>query len=363
MTAPRQTSDDVFYTRTFALVTLSILGILLYWILSPFFAALAWALFIAFLIHPVHEWLTLKLRGRERISAAVLTLSTFIILIGPLTALIAAFAAQAAALLDYVRVLSAEPGGFDPASLPILGGLLTWAQDSLGVSLEQIRTWAQEGARRILQPLAALGGKIFLGTLGTVIDFLLMLFLLFFMIRDRQRIVATFRALLPISPSHKASLFAHLASVTRAMVYGSGVTALLQGVLIGIGFAILGLPSPIVFGVLAALLALVPMAGTPVIWVPAVLVLAAQQRWGAAVFLLVWGIIVATVDNFLRPMLVAGRAQVDTLTVFIGVLGGVSAFGAVGVLLGPLVLALIIALIRFTLDVRAQNDASAIEHH
>jgi predicted PurR-regulated permease PerM len=136
------------------------------------------------------------------------------------------------------------------------------------------------------------------------------------------------------------------------MVYGTGVTALVQGVLIAIGFAVVGLPSPIVFGVLAALLALVPLAGTPVVWVPAVLVLAAQERWYAAIFLLIWGSLVATVDNVLRPMLVSGRAQVGTLTVFIGVLGGVSAFGPIGVILGPLVLALIIALVRFALDER-----------
>jgi predicted PurR-regulated permease PerM len=355
MAAPRTTSDDVFYTRTFALVALALLGVLLFWILSPFFAALAWALFIAFLITPIHLWLTTKLRGRAALSATILTLATFVILIGPLTALIAAFAAQAAALLEYMRVVSTERGGFDLASTPVLGSLLTWAQNSLGVSFDQIREWTQEGARRVLQPLAALGGKIFLGTLGTVVDFVLMMFLLFFMIRDRQKMVMIFRALLPLSSDYKIRLFAHLGSVTRAMVYGSGVTAVIQGMLVGIGFAIVGLPSPIVFGVLAAVFALVPLAGTPVVWVPAVLVLAAQQRWGAAAFLLGWGIIVATIDNFLRPMLVAGRAEVDTLTVFIGVLGGVSAFGAVGVLLGPLVLALITALIRFTLEVRAQT--------
>jgi predicted PurR-regulated permease PerM len=158
-----------------------------------------------------------------------------------------------------------------------------------------------------------------------------------------------------MSSGDRARLFSHLASVTRAMVYGTGVTAVVQGVLIGIGFAVVGLPSPIVFGVLAALLALVPMAGTPVVWVPAVLVLALQERWYAALFLLIWGSLVATVDNVLRPMLVSGRAQVGTLTVFIGVLGGVSAFGPIGVILGPLVLALIIALIRFALDERVAD--------
>jgi predicted PurR-regulated permease PerM len=102
-----------------------------------------------------------------------------------------------------------------------------------------------------------------------------------------------------------------------------------------------------VFGVLAALFALVPMAGTPVIWVPAVIVLALQGRYYAAIFMLVWGGFVVTIDNVLRPWLVSGRAQIGALTVFLGVLGGVAAFGPIGVILGPLVLALAIALVRF----------------
>jgi len=94
----------------------------------------------------------------------------------------------------------------------------------------------------------------------------------------------------------------------------------------------------------------VPMAGTPVVWVPAVIVLALQQRYGAAVFMLVWGGFVVTIDNFLRPWLVAGKADVGTLTVFIGVLGGVGAFGPIGVFGAALVLALAIALVRFALE-------------
>jgi predicted PurR-regulated permease PerM len=187
-----------------------------------------------------------------------------------------------------------------------------------------------------------------------------MMFLLFFAVRDGQQMLDIVRALIPASTTDKNRLFGHLASVTRAMVYGSGVTALTQGALVGIGFAIVGLPSPIVFGVMAALFALVPMAGTPVVWVPAVLIMAAQQRWGAAIFLLAWGIFIVTIDNFLRPYLVAGRAPVGTLTVFMGVLGGASVFGAIGVFLGPVVLALVIALIRFALEVRQTTPDSPI---
>jgi predicted PurR-regulated permease PerM len=94
-----------------------------------------------------------------------------------------------------------------------------------------------------------------------------------------------------------------------------------------------------------------------VVWVPAVIVLAAQDRWGAALFMALWGGFVVTIDNFLRPWLVSGRAQVGALTVFIGVLGGVAAFGPIGVFLGPLVLALVIALVRFTLEMREGQES------
>jgi predicted PurR-regulated permease PerM len=349
------TSDRVFYARTFALLTLFVLGYLLYSILQPFFAPIAWALFIAFLIHPLHAWLAAKLGGRDSVSAALLTVLTVVVLLGPLGALGAAFAAQVAELLRYAQDFAVEhkpSQASDLEGLPLVGPAIVWLRESLGVSLAQLQAWAMEGARTVLKSLASLGRQAVLGALGTVVGFALMIFILYFAIRDGRAAFHDLRTLVPMRPEDRARLFAHLAAVTRAMVYGTGVTALAQGALIAIGFALAGLPSPIVFGVLAALLALVPLAGTPVVWVPAVLVLALQQRWYAAVFLLVWGGLVATLDNFLRPMLVSGRAEVGTLTVFIGVLGGVAAFGPIGVILGPLVLALVIALIRFALDVR-----------
>lgn len=352
----KQTPDRVFYARTFALVTLAVLAYLLFQILQPFFAPIAWAAFIAFLVHPLHSRLAAKLGGRDSVSAALLTVLTVIVLLGPLAALGAAFATQAAELLRYAQDFAAEhkpAQASDLASMPVVGPAILWLQESLGVSLAQLQSWAMEGARTVLGSLASLGRQAVLGALGTVVGFAMMIFILYFAIRDGRAAFNDLRALVPMRAEERARLFAHLAAVTRAMVYGTGVTALAQGALVGVGFALAGLPSPIVFGVLAALLALVPLAGTPVVWVPAVLVLALQGRWYAAVFLLVWGALVAMLDNFLRPMLVSGRAEVGTLTVFIGVLGGVSTFGPIGIILGPLVLALIIALVRFALDVRS----------
>lgn len=351
-------SDRAFYARTFALVTIAALAYLLFQILQPFFAPLAWALFLAFLLQPVHRWLTHRLGERPGWSAALLTLATVVLLIGPLAGLGAAFAAQAAELLRYAQDFAAEHKGTsaeDLESIPVIGSAVVWLQETIGISLSQIQAWAVELARTVLGSLASLGRVAVLGALGTVVGFVMMMFILFFVIRDARMLFHTLRELVPMESAERGRLFSHLAAVTRAMVYGTGVTALVQGVLIGIAFIIVGLPSPIVFGVLAALAAIIPLAGTPVVWVPAAIVLAADERWYAALFMAVFGAIVASVDNVLRPMLVAGRAQVGTLTVFIGVLGGVSAFGAIGVILGPLVLALVIALVRFTLETRAAD--------
>jgi predicted PurR-regulated permease PerM len=346
-------SDRTFYARTFAVVAAALIAYLLFLVLSPLAQPIAWALFIAFLLHPLHRWLTRKLRGRSAASAALLTALTVIVLLGPLGALGATFAAQLTELARRAQEFAVEhrPANFaELAEVPVVGPALAWVQETTGVTFAQIQAWAVEAAQAILKALAGLGRAAFLGALGTVIGFALMMFILFFAIRDSEGMFRALRALVPLEEREKSRLFDHLASVTRALVYGTGVTAIVQGTLIALGFAVVGLPSPLVFGVLAALAALVPLAGTPVVWVPAVIVLGMQGRWTAALVLLLWGGFVTTIDNFLRPWLVSGRAEIGALTVFIGVLGGVAAFGPIGLILGPLVLALALALIRFSLE-------------
>jgi predicted PurR-regulated permease PerM len=154
--------------------------------------------------------------------------------------------------------------------------------------------------------------------------------------------------LIPMTKARKQELFDYLGAVTRAVVFGTLLTALLQGTLVAIGFAIVDLPSPVVFGVIAAIVALLPIGGTSLVWVPATIVLAVQGRYGAALFMLLWGaLLVGLIDNFLKPLLISGRAEVPTLAAFLGVLGGLAAFGPIGMFLGPVILALAIALVRW----------------
>ena len=347
---------DRFYARTFALVTALLLGVALFRIVQPFFGPLLWALFIAFLLNPLHVWLTRRLQGRSHLSAALLTVLTLIVLLGPLAALSAAFAAQVGDLLQAAQSTVADQtrnNVFDLTKVPWIHDTIQWLDATFGVNIAQVRGWIIEASRSVLQSLASLGGKVFLGAVGTVFGFVLMVFLLFFIIRDGAGMWGTLRELIPMTRQQKNKLFDHLAAVTRALVYGTGLTALIQGALVGISFAIVGLPSALVFGVIAALAALLPFGGTGLVWIPAAIALAAQGRWGATIFMLLWGaLLVGLVDNIVRPMLVAGRAPVSTLTVFIGVLGGISAFGAIGLFLGPVVLALIIALLQFAIEMR-----------
>lgn len=364
MNAPPRTLPvrDRFYARSFAIATTVLLGYALFLIVQPFLAPILWALFIAFMLHPLHVRLARRFK-RPQTSALLLTLLTLVVVLGPLTALSAAFAAQVGELLEYAQTTVAEQtraNVFDLTRVPWVQQGLAWLDSVFNVDMAQVRGWLAEASRTVLQSLASLGGKVFLGAVGTVVGFVLMVFMLFFFIRDGEQFVASAWQLIPMSRPYKAKLFDHLAGVTRAMVYGTGLTALIQGALVGIAFLIVGLSSPVVFAVLAALAALLPVGGSALVWAPAAIVLAAQGRWGATVFMVIWGaLLVSLVDNVVRPMLVSGRAEVGTLTVFIGVLGGIAAFGAIGLFLGPLVLALIIALVRFRLEIqRAENEAT-----
>jgi predicted PurR-regulated permease PerM len=366
MTQPPRVAPvrDRFYARTFALVTCLVLGVALFKIVQPFLGPLLWAIFIAFLLYPLHLRLAVRLRGKPQWSAALLTALTFVVIIGPLTGLSAAFAAQIGDLAQLVqdRVGDQTMGNvLNLTNVPWVQRGLDWLNDMFDIDLAQVRSWIAQGSREALQSLASLGTRAFIGAVGTVVGFVLMLFMMFFFIRDGREMVSTLRELIPMSESHKARLFDHLAAVTRAMVYGTGLTALIQGALVGISFLIVNLPSPVVFGVVAALLGLLPFGGTAFVWGPAAVVLALQGRWGAAIFMLIWGtVLVSLADNVVRPMLVSGRANVGTLTIFIGVLGGLAAFGAIGLFLGPVVLALIIALIRFMLEIRRAEKAAVV---
>jgi predicted PurR-regulated permease PerM len=342
-----------FYRRTFFIATTAILAYLLLAVLAPLKGALGWAVVLAFLLHPLHERLSRRLKGRAMLSAGILTGLTPFLVLAPLSVLGVVFAGQVASLIGYLRGQSfAYPQLVERLqSYPLLGSLLRWWSANFPVTAGQLQGWITGEMQAVLKSAATVGGGLALGLFGTVVGFFMMLFLLFFLLRDGRTILDHLTRLLPLQPARRERLLSYLAQVTRAVVFGSAATALIQGIFVGVGFALAGLPSPVVFGVLATIAALLP-AGAAVVLVPAILYLAVSGHWVAAIFLAVWTGLLAVVENVARPLLTAHRAHVSTLAVFVGAVGGVSAFGILGLIIGPVLLSFVVALVRFATEVR-----------
>lgn len=343
--------NGVFYQRVLALGGIAIVALLLYRVLEPFLGPLAWAIFLGFLLQSWQARLTKWMRGRASISAFALTMLVLVLFLGPLTALAIAFARQATELATRLQtwIGQQQGGGLSKLTdIPVVGSALNWLDENLQVSAAHVQAWLAEGSKGLFEQLASLGGTAFLGAVGTVLSFTAMLFLLFFFIRDGRAIAKRGASLVPLEPGRREELADMLAAVTRAVVRGTVLTALIQGLLLGIGFAVVGLPAPVVFGVAGAVLSVVPFGGTALVWAPAVILLAVQGHYAQAGVLLAFGVVVSTIDNFLKPLLISDRAALPTLAVFIGVLGGLVAFGVIGLFLGPVVIALALALVDFT---------------
>jgi predicted PurR-regulated permease PerM len=347
-----------FYRRAFVVATVLILGYGLLKLLEPLAGALIWAALLAFLLYPLHLRLGAKLGGRMGLSATILTLLSPFVIIAPLSMLTVAFVQQVTNLIEYMR--NRTPMSFSERveqlnHVPVLGPILTWIRDNTPVTVEQIESWAMQSARSVLQGMASLGGNVVLGVVGTLIGFLLVLFLLYFFLRDGRDILTRLTRLIPLDAARRDALLSHLSSALRAVFFGTVVTALVQGALIGIGFALAGLPSPVVIGVLAAVIAFIPGTGPFLTIGPAVVYLAIVQRWGAFGFLVVWGIGVAICEQVLRPLLASRAGTVSTPIVFIGAIGGMVAFGMIGLLLGPVLLSLVTELLRMAQEAVDRN--------
>jgi predicted PurR-regulated permease PerM len=322
---------------------------------------MTWAAFLAFLLYPLNLRLRRRFAGKAA-AAGVMTILAPLVILLPLSALSIDFAAQISALLQRLQKSAAEldiKSLSDLQQFPWIARINLWLEVHSGISAEQIQSWLVSGTREVLRRAASMGGGFFLGALGSLLGFAIMLFLLFFFLRDGDIMLARVRRLIPLDEVRKERLFRQLSGVTRAIVIGTSVTALMEGVLIGVGFTIASLPSPVVFGVLAALLSMLPVGGAAFVWGPAVIWLFVDARWGFGIFMLAWGVLISGLDNVLRPLLISGRARISALAVFIGVLGGISAFGAIGLIAGPVVLSLALALVEFAEESRAPASKAA----
>jgi predicted PurR-regulated permease PerM len=356
--------QNQFSTRVVGLAVVAVLAYLLFFIFSPFFAPIYWAFLAAFMLFPLNQRLRKAFRGRNGLAASVMTIGVALGIATPAAVGMVAFARQAVELGQSVSRLGQRyqiEGVEDLLRLPLIGGAAQWLENHSSIDGAQVQGWVVQGAQSAVQFLLSHSRDVLFGALGIFGNLTLTLFILFFFFRDGDAMAERAWGLIPLDLKRKTRLNQHLQEVTRAVVFGTLITALVQGALLGVGFWITGLTSPLVFGVLAAVASFIPFVGTALVWVPAALYLLAQGVAWKTIFLVAWSaLVVGSADNVLRPMLVSGKARMGTLTVFFGVLGGLAAFGFIGLFLGPVILALVLTLIEFGEEGEAPSSESRV---
>jgi len=326
----------------------ALLAYLLWRIFAPFLAPIAWAAVLTILLMPGYRRLKARVR-RPNLAALIATFLTILLVVLPAVLVGAALLRQAVRLYAIAslfvqthRVASAA----DLFRIPLLRSTIERISEIVPVSSADIQLWLQSGLKTAAGRGAELASSVAIGLLGMLASFFIMIFTLFFFFRDGDELWRRLMAAVPVEGEDKARLTARLASVLHAVMLGTILTAILQGALGAIGFAVFGLPSPVVFGAIMAVLSLLPIGGTAFVWLPAALVLIAQGAWGRGLGLAAWGLlIVGLADNWFKPMIISGHSEMNTLPVFFGVMGGLAAFGFLGLFVGPMVVSLGIAML------------------
>lgn len=335
--------DQVNQARWIAVLATTALALYLCWLmLRPFVTVLEWAAVLVILFYPVHKRLAQKIKHRS-LSALLSSLLVIIIIVLPfifLTIVLANELSGAARNLpeNVTRLLDSETA--------LTGKVSHWLREHLGEDGTRSRDFAVEqiktaGANLLGQSLGLVGNII-----GAIVKAFFVIITMYYLFRDGDRIVLALPGVLPLSNNQSEAILARISQVVSASVYGVVTIAMIQGLLGGLAFWILGVPSPVLWGTVLAFVCMIPIAGSFMVWLPAAIYLVVTGHWTKAILLTIWGaLVISTIDNFLRPKLISNQTKLHELLVLFSVLGGISVFGLLGIVLGPVVLAITLGLL------------------
>ncbi len=326
---------------------------LAYIVFRPFLTSLFLALVLTIAVLPLHQWISRRV-PRSSAAALITTFILVLLVLVPLTLMSIKLVAEAANVYNFISqqwgeapwsghfawlseavYRAAEQVGMPPEQLK---GIITARVQDLAASLVGVIGWAARGIGQQITTIA------------------LTLLVLFFFLRDREKYRGDVIGLLPLPPGRMDQLAASLHETVVANIYGAVVVGLIQGTLTAIGFGMTGLRAALLWGSVAMIFSFVPIVGPSLVWIPGALVLAAQGNWPKAIVLAAWGVlIVGSVDYLVRPRVARGRASANTLLILLSFLGGLKAFGAIGIIAGPVVLAIVTALVGM---VREENEVA-----
>jgi len=330
----------------------------LYRVFTPFLGPIVWAAVLAIVFYPLYLRLLRTMRGNTTVAAAAMTAIVTVSIVVPTASLSTVVTNESVGLYEQltewvrsgqldqrVQQVRASRVGRLVQRLGRQGWEMDWGalvQRSADTISSHVTTFARNVA-------------VFL------LDFSIMLFTLFFFFRDGDRMVASLRRLIPMDPIDKDAIFRRLYETLSAVMRGMVVTAVVQGLLLWIGLAVLGVPYAAFLGVASGMLSMLPLIGSAAVWIPCVVYLAVAGLPIKAVCLAVYGtLVVSTVDNVLRPLVIGGAARLPTLFLFFGMLGGVEAYGILGIFLGPVLLSIVVSFIQIYQDQYATPEPKGI---
>ncbi len=330
----------VWLTRDRALAMVLVLATLIavylcYLLMHPFLSAMAWALALAIVAYPSYDRLQRRIHSRNA-AAAITVAIVALVIIAPTALLARELVGQVGEGFDYVK------GQIKELSQEELVKRHPWLQPA--VDWVERSTASNDDVNRIATTVSSQLSSFVSGSLWAVTQLLIMLYILFYFIRDQREGTTWLRSLVPLSDRETDEVFARVQDTINATIYGSVVVVLVQGVVGGLVFWALRLPTPLLWGAMIAVLALVPILGPFVVFIPAALLLALQEEWTKAIAVGIGGIVIALIGHFLYPFLVGQRLRLHPVLVFFAFLGGLAVFGTAGLILGPAILALTEAL-------------------
>lgn len=333
------------------LSTLTVLALVGCFILfRPFLYPMISALVIGIVFAPVHQGVE-KLVRRPSLAAALSTVLVILVVAVPLAFLLLTLSHEVADLRGLIEEKSQGSGGFAAWAQSLIERPLRWLSPYVDVSGFDLRAAVLTRAREIGGTLVTGGVALLGGAASFVVNSAISLFTLFFVFREGRSLRRRLTALLPLTDEQVHQLLGGIENTIVGTVYGGLVVAGVQGALVGLALWALGVESPVLWGVVAAFFALLPLVGPAVVWVPAALYLVASGSWGRALMLAGWCVlVVGLVDNLLRPLLLSGRVQMHPLLIFFAVFGGVSVFGFLGLIIGPVIVAVTATLLGLLRD-------------
>jgi predicted PurR-regulated permease PerM len=345
MTEQREKLFRVFFLAVFLYLLYQILCIL-----SPFFTGILAAIVLSLIFFPLHRLILKSFRGQRNLASVLSTTLVIVLIVIPFTFFFWLLLNEITQLGPVVKKFASTIDQWrqegTTIEIPWLRTLEVKLKSVLDLSQVDFQKMITDTAAAIVKEIVNFGKKIPKNAFAFIVNMLGMIFTLFFLFRDGPYLLEKVKELVPMEKKHKDQIATQLYLTVTAVVRGVFIVSAAQGAVAGIGFAIAGVPSALVLGFATVFAAMIPLVGPGVIWLPVAIYYMFQGVTWQWIFLLLWGVLVVSlVDNFLRPLIIGSRAKLPMLFLFFGILGGVKMYGPMGIFLGPLVLALVMAFI------------------